>query len=360
MRVLENICIGSLLLKNRAILSPMESVSDVGFRKLCHNLGASLTWTEMVRADALCRNNQATLDLIDTYDTSTPTGLQLLVKNVDVLKKTLSKIEALSLTDQYRHFSNICAIDLNFGCPSPDVISEGAGPALLKRQKRLKEIFIALSEWKIATTLPNIGAVGCKIRLGLNEYEQNKKVYLPVIEAANEAGLDYMVVHARHAKQRSRDLPTWSAISEIKQVANMPIIGNGNVNNVEDANRMMKETGCDGVMIARASIRNPWIFNGFRTDAVLQDSSNNGLFVGHSDYPSVSEVEEARHIYNQYAEEYKTKPKFKEFHKNNFDRINMFITKAALSRQEAKSFTSKDDSKSKTESKLYPKNSHMS
>ena len=192
--------IGSLQLKSRAMLSPLESVSDVGFRKICFNLGSSFTWTEMVRAQSIIRNNASALDLMDTFDSVTPTGIQLLAKSADELTRALNHIEYLASTTR-PHYKNIQAVDLNFGCPSPDVISEGAGPALLKRKSKLLQILQALSAWKKNNSLGNIGAVGIKIRLGLNLLEQNSKVYMNVIESANISGLDYIVVHARHAKQ---------------------------------------------------------------------------------------------------------------------------------------------------------------
>ena len=195
-----NLMIGSLQLKSRAILSPLESVSDVGFRKICFSLGSSFTWTEMVRAQSIIKNNASALDLMDTHDPVTPTGIQLLAKSADELTRALRHIEQLAVTTR-PHYKNIQAVDLNFGCPSPAVISEGAGPALLHRRKRLSEIFEALSAWKRNNSLDKIGAVGVKIRLGLNSLEQGNKVYMSVIESANLAGLDYIVVHARHAKQ---------------------------------------------------------------------------------------------------------------------------------------------------------------
>ena len=191
--------LGSLQLKSRAMLSPLESVSDVGFRKICFDLGSAFTWTEMVRAQSIIRNNASALDLMDTFDAHTPTGIQLLAKSPEELVRALKHIEHLASTTR-PHYKNIQAVDLNFGCPSPNLISEGAGPALLKRKAKLTSIFQALALWKKDTTL-NVGAVGVKIRLGLNELEQKNKVYMNVIEAANLARLDYVVVHARHAKQ---------------------------------------------------------------------------------------------------------------------------------------------------------------
>lgn len=314
--------IGSLVLKNRFILSPMESVSDVGFRAVVHNnsKGAALTFTEMIRAQAVSRKNKSALDLIDTHDSNTPTGIQLMVKSADDLTKSLRQLETLAANGSRPHFKNIVAVDLNFGCPSPEVIREGAGPALLARRQKLTEIFKALVAWKHDNSLGNIGAVGCKIRLGLNQKQQNSKVYLSIVDIASATGLDYLVVHGRHAGQKSRDAPTWSAIREVKeralaqdmvnnrippntatephgyrhlsldddlsdateihsssvnlnpqvnQRANLHdnkvgnplvIIGNGNVSTMLEATQMLQQTGCDGIMLARGAIRNPWIF----------------------------------------------------------------------------------------------------
>ena len=138
-------------------------------------------------------------------------------KSVEELRGAFARLEAGAARGGARpQWRNIVAVDLNLGCPSPDVIRIGAGPALLKRRGRLRELFAAMAEWRDSTTLPRVGAVGCKIRLGLNALEQEARVYLPLVEAASEAGLDYVVVHARHAKQRSRDPPTWEAIAEVR------------------------------------------------------------------------------------------------------------------------------------------------
>lgn len=275
--------LGRLSLKSLSVLSPLEGVSDVGFRSLCYSLGAAFTWTEMIRTEAIVKNNKATLDLIDTFDAQTPTGLQLLAKNPSVLHKALLKMVELSRTDEFKHFENISAIDINLGCPSPDVIREGAGPALLKRRSRLKEIFTVLSQFRDSNCMPNIGAVGCKIRLGLNYGEQKQKVYLHVIDAANEAGLNFVTVHGRNAQQRSRDKPTWEAIGECKRAAEMPIIGNGNIGSMTDAIDMIDRTSCDGVMIARAAIYNPWVFSRFVNEKREECEAA---------YPSLSDVDE--------------------------------------------------------------------
>ena len=301
------ITIGALQLKSKFILSPLEEVSDVGFRHLCYANGAAFTWTEMIRASGIVRRNKATLDLIDTYDPQTPTGIQLFVVNERELSVALYQLEQLA-NSSLPHLKNITAVDLNFGCPSPEVIRIGAGPALLKRTNKMATIFKVLHDWRKRTTL-DIGAVGAKIRLGLSQMEQDHKVYLRLMEAAN-AQLDYITVHARHAKQRSSDQPSWNAIREVKEIATIPVIGNGNVTDQQSAERMFSQTKCDGIMLARAAIRNPWIFRGL---------------TGGGSTPSSIEIDAAEQAYNQFAQQFGTKQKYRDFHKENFARIRSGI-----------------------------------
>ena len=308
--------LGSLLLQSRALLSPMESVSDVGFRRLAHESGAAITWTEMVRARGVVKNNRATLDLIDTHDAQTLTGLQLFTVSDVELRACLDKLDELA-DGEMPELMNVRAVDLNFGCPSPDVIRMGAGPALLKRRAKLGAIFTTLAEWKQRTKLP-IGAVGAKIRLGLNQGEQDHKVYLSVIELANET-LDYLIVHGRHAKQRSRDRPTWSAIGEVKARARIPIIGNGDVKTRADLERMVHETGCDGVMVARAAIENPWIFR------ELAGRTARATFTR-------DDVDAAERTYLELAGRFGTKEKFRAFHEAGFARLRLVAAGKGASR----------------------------
>jgi tRNA-dihydrouridine synthase B len=294
--------LGSLELSSPFILAPMESVSDCASRRVCWDRGASLTWTEMIRAKALARNNKSTFELIDTHDPGVLTGVQLLAANEKELAEALSKIEGASAP----HFKNLRAVDLNFGCPSPEVIRTGAGPALLKRRGKMEAIFKTLAEWKRTTTLP-IGAVGVKIRLGLNRMEQDQKVYLPLIELAN-AHVDYLVIHARHARQDSSEKPTWSAIAEAKARATIPLIGNGDVVTRDDWDRLVAETKADGALIARGAIRSPFAFRGLR-----------GLGSGLP--TSLDEIETAELQYLKLAEQWNSKLKFREWHREGFRRM---------------------------------------
>jgi len=296
--------LGSLSLSSRWVLSPMESVSDAAFRRLCASLGAGFTWTEMIRARAVTRHNKSTLELIDTFDSEVPTGVQLLVVNERELQETLEHLDRLAAST-HPHFKNLKAVDLNFGCPSPEVIKVGAGPALLKRHHKLRAIFEVLKAWKAKTSLP-IGAVTAKIRLGLNRAELDQKVYLPIVELANEL-LDGLTVHARHAREESTSPARWSALAEIKARATVPIIGNGDVTSLADATRLIAETGCDGVMIARGAIRSPWIFRELTGSGAGQ--------------PTLQELDVAEAAWTARAIELHSKPKYFEWHVEGFRRM---------------------------------------
>ena len=250
---------GALRLRSPFLLAPLEGVSDAAFRRLCFLQGAAITYTEMIRARGIAGHNRATLSLIDTVDEDVVTGIQLLATGPDELQRTLSALDELAATT-HPHFRNIVAIDLNFGCPSPDVIRAGAGPALLKRRSRMRALFEVLAGFCKQQRTLRVQSVSAKIRLGLHAQEQEHKVYLPVVEMANDT-LHHITIHARHAKQKSRDAPTWSAIGEAKAHAKIPVVGNGDVRSRADAEKMFRETGCDGFLIARAAIASPWCFH---------------------------------------------------------------------------------------------------
>ncbi len=281
-------------------LSPMESVSDLGFRTLCHKQGADLTFTEMIHAESIVKNNQATLDLIDTYDPAVPTGLQLLVSKKEILKQTLDIIKA-KIDSNDNKFSNLQCIDLNFGCPSKEVIRSGAGPALLKRTGKMKEILSTLK------TYSPIKA-GIKIRLGLNNQEKNQKIYLKIIDIANELCLDYVTVHPKVASDSSVDPIDIEALQEIISRAKIPIIGNGFVTDGKSAKTML-DMGCHAVMIARAAVGNPFIFS--TINAYLK----NELVKTYSSEDYKQKLKEYEAIANKYG----TKQKFFEYNKKMFE-----------------------------------------
>lgn len=280
-------------------LSPMEGVSDLGFRTLCSRRRASLTFTEMIRADGLVRGNKATLSLIDTFDKSVPTGIQLFVTKPDVLKKSLAMIRR-GMEEKDGRFSNLSVIDLNFGCPSPEIIKLGGGPAMLKRTERMRELLTILRR---ESPLP----CGIKIRLGLNEREKQAKVYLRVVEMANDLGLDYLTVHPKVASEDSRAPIDFAALQEIIDHATIPIVGNGFVVDGLSAKKML-DMGCSAVMIARAAVGNPWVFE--EIEHYLKTGKEK---VVRKDYAAVWKE------YKTIVEKYGTKEKYFEYHKKVFE-----------------------------------------
>jgi tRNA-dihydrouridine synthase B len=296
--------LGALSLSGPALLAPLESVSDCAFRRLCHSLGASLTYTEMVRAKAVAAQNASTLALIDCHDAQVPTGVQLLAANERELTQALERIEQLSETS-HPHFRNLIAVDLNFGCPSPDVIRAGAGPALLKRRAKIEAIFEALAQWRTRSSL-GIGAITAKIRLGLNRAEQDAKVALPIAKLASTY-LDGLAVHARHARQTSDERPSLDALAEIKSSCTVPVIGNGSLFTADDVEAMRRTTRVDAVLLARGAIRSPWLFRAVTAQGAGQ--------------PTAAELETAKQAYFALAQALSTKQKYLDWHHEGFARI---------------------------------------
>ena len=285
-------------IENVLWLSPMEGVSDLGFRFICAKRGADLTFTEMIRADALVRNNKATLDLIDTHIRTIPTGIQLIASKPEILKKALELISQ-KIDDEEAAFVNLSCIDLNFGCPSKEIISKGGGPALMKREKRMRDLITTLKEY---SPLP----CGIKIRLGLGSADKKNKVYLRVVEIANEVGIDWITVHPKTAEERSLDPIDLDALKEIIIRSKIPIIGNGFVHDGKSA-KILFNLGCAGIMIARGAIVNPWVFEEIKS--YLRGGKVERV---KKDYPA------ALAEYEEIAARYGTKDKFLEYHRATF------------------------------------------
>lgn len=219
-------------------LAPLEGVSDCAFRSLCYRYGADLTFTEMIRVDGLVKKNKSTMALLDLKN-DTPTGIQLLAVKPDLLKKFVHDFSSY-------HVKPIC-FNLNLGCPSPEVIVQGGGAALVKRTKRVAELVAILQKLSYP--------VSVKIRLGLNAFEKEQKVYIRLLQ---EVEADAFIIHARHARQKSSEKADWS-IFEACIATGKHIIPNGDISTIEDLD-FFKTLGIKEVMIGRAAIRNPSVF----------------------------------------------------------------------------------------------------
>lgn len=232
--------IGNVTLDNNVILAPMAGVSDLPFRLLCREMGAGLVCMEMVSAKAILYNNKNTDSLMEIHPAEIPVSLQLFGSDPDIISEQAKRIEE-------RPFS---ILDINMGCPVPKVVNNGEGSALLKNPKLVKEILTKLVK---AINKP----VTVKIRKGFNDENVNA---VEIAKIAEDCGVAAVAVHGRTREQYYSGQADWEIIARVKDAVKIPVIGNGDVVSGETALAMLKQTGCDGVMIGRAAQGNPWIF----------------------------------------------------------------------------------------------------
>ncbi|MEK7851329.1 MAG: tRNA dihydrouridine synthase DusB [Deltaproteobacteria bacterium] len=233
--------IGNLKLENNLILAPMAGITNLPFRLMCKEEGAGLVFSEMVSAMAIVRNSQKTSALLRTDEKERPLAVQLFGSEPKILAEAARIVEGVGAD----------IIDINMGCPAKKVVSTGAGSSLLKDPFKIKEIIEAVrSAAKVPFTV--------KIRSGWDVKSIN---YLEIGRIAEECGADAITLHSRTTAQQFGGHSDWSHIAELKKAVKIPVIGNGDVKTPEDAKKMLDETGCDGVMIGRGALGNPWIFS---------------------------------------------------------------------------------------------------
>jgi nifR3 family TIM-barrel protein len=232
--------IGNVILDNNIILGPMAGVSDLPFRLLCREMGAGLVCMEMVSAKAITYKNRNTSMLMEIHESEHPVSLQLFGSEPQVMQQAVEMIKD-------RPYD---ILDVNMGCPVPKVVGNGEGSALMKNPKLIGEIVDALVK---VSDRP----VTVKIRKGFNDNSVNA---VECALAAQEAGAAAVAVHGRTREQYYSGKADWSIIKEVKDALKIPVIGNGDVTDGPGAKRMFEETGCDGVMIARAAQGNPFLF----------------------------------------------------------------------------------------------------
>ena len=233
--------IGNVELKNPYILAPMAGVTDLPFRLLCKEQGAGLLCMEMIRAKAIQYNNRNTKALLEIHPEEEPVSLQLFGSDPEVISEIAKRIEELPFA----------ILDINMGCPVPKIVRNGEGSALMNQPKLVHEI---VSKTVKAIQKP----VTVKIRKGFNDESINAVEIAKIIE---DAGAAAVAVHGRTREQYYSGKADWDIIRQVKEAVTIPVIGNGDVVSGESALAMMRETGCDGVMIGRGAQGNPWIFS---------------------------------------------------------------------------------------------------
>lgn len=233
--------IGNIELSAPLALAPMAGVTDLPYRLICARHGCGLTVSEMVSAKGLLYKNVKTTEMLRIADGERPTAIQLFGSVPSELATAAKLVEA----------SGADIIDFNMGCPVPKIVNNGEGSALMRDPKLAYEVLAAMVA---AVKIP----VTVKFRAGWDENSINA---VEIACLAEKAGVAAVAVHGRTRKQFYEGKADWSVIAAVKKAIKLPVFGNGDIYTVADGLRMLKETGCDGLMIGRGADGNPWLFS---------------------------------------------------------------------------------------------------
>ena len=239
--LMKNLKIGNVELDGNILLAPMAGFTSLPFRRLAREFGASLCYTEMVSAKACTFGNQKTFEILDVHEIERPCACQIFGSEPEVMA------EAVKLPI----FEKFDIIDINMGCPAPKIVGNGEGSALLKDMSKAKSIIKAVVN---ATSKP----VTVKFRIG---FSNDKIIAVEFAKMCEEAGASAITIHGRTTEQGYAGMADMSIVRECKNAVSIPVIANGDCSSVEDYERILRETGADGVMIGRGALGYPQIFS---------------------------------------------------------------------------------------------------
>ena len=231
--------IGNVEIKNNVFLAPMAGITDLAYRLICKEFGAGLVYTEMISAKGIYYNDEKTKLLTQIDEKERPVAIQIFGSDADIMANVAKKMS-----------EKADIIDINMGCPAPKVVKNDDGSKLMLNPELIDEITYKVVK---SSTVP----VTVKIRKGWNDENVNAVEIAKILE---KNGVSAVAVHGRTREQFYSGIADWDIIKKVKESVGIPVIGNGDIIDIDSANKMIEYTGCDAIMIGRAALGKPWIF----------------------------------------------------------------------------------------------------
>ncbi|MDF2521916.1 MAG: tRNA dihydrouridine synthase DusB [Clostridia bacterium] len=232
--------IGKVETQNNVFLAPMAGVTDMAYRAICRQYGCGLTYSEMVSAKGMYYKSENTKELLALAPEEKPAVIQIFGSDADIMAEIAKEVENAGAD----------IIDINMGCPTPKIVKNGDGSALMQKPELVAQIVRRVSD---AVAVP----VTVKIRKGWDADSVNA---VEIASIAEQSGAKAVTVHGRTREQFYSGKADWDIIAQVKKAVAIPVIGNGDILTPQDAKAMLEQTGCDAVMIGRGAQGNPWIF----------------------------------------------------------------------------------------------------
>lgn len=231
--------IGNVEIKNNVFLAPMAGITDLAYRSICKEFGAGLVYTEMISAKGIYYNDEKTKLLTQIDEKERPVAIQIFGSDADIMANVAKRMS-----------EKADIIDINMGCPAPKVVKNDDGSKLMLNPVLIDEITYKVVK---SSTVP----VTVKIRKGWNDENVNAVEIAKILE---KNGVSAVAVHGRTREQFYSGIADWDIIKKVKESVDIPVIGNGDIIDIDSANKMIEYTGCDAIMVGRAALGKPWIF----------------------------------------------------------------------------------------------------